>query len=278
MTKRAYVLEHFSKFNEIRESISVIGDRMDEDEKIIILLGIISDDHDPIVKIIETYWMFDYVMQRKWFSGNLSQCKEKSQAKWLYKQQNGQESQLNRNKDQQHEEKLKKFNIWMRSDGTQDIGCRQNRQRCVQTADSEHAFGASRIKTSDWILDSGASNHMSPFETEFIDVRMLKKSIRITVATGKQLEASRIGTVPILLQNGVRVSIYNVYLIPGLYRRLLYVSALASRGLQARFKVTGCEITKNEEFVSRLQQNGKTYILRCDMASENANRATETRI
>ena len=48
--KGANVLKNPSKFDEICESIPAIGDGMDNDKQLIILLGTLLDDYESIVK------------------------------------------------------------------------------------------------------------------------------------------------------------------------------------------------------------------------------------
>ncbi|KAJ0388907.1 hypothetical protein P43SY_011987 [Pythium insidiosum] len=47
------ISEHMLKFDDIVMAMEAIGDLMEEDEKLVVLLGSVSADYDGIVKIIE---------------------------------------------------------------------------------------------------------------------------------------------------------------------------------------------------------------------------------
>nr|CCA16572.1 AlNc14C23G2334 [Albugo laibachii Nc14] len=118
----------------------------------------------------------------------------------------------------------------------------------------------------DWLLDSGSGSHMSLFEEEFSDLKMLKTSVPLTVANGVQMTATRAGTVPVVLENGTHVKIYDVLLVSGMDRRLLSVSVLVSRGVNVKFAGQWCCITKSENVVSNLKKRGNYPS--CDVPSE----------
>ena len=53
MVKGSSLMNHLMKFDELCESMSAIGDYVDPEEQLVILLGSVSEEYDPTVKIIE---------------------------------------------------------------------------------------------------------------------------------------------------------------------------------------------------------------------------------
>lgn len=77
---------------------------------------------------------------------------------------------------------------------------------------------------------------MSPLAEESTDLKPLKSSIQIAVENGRQVTATKAGTIPVTLENGDRIKTYNVLLVPGMDRRLLPVSALVSREFEVNYE------------------------------------------
>ena len=54
MHKGASVMDHFLKFDELCMSTQAIGDEVAHDERLVIMLGSLSDENDPIVRLSRT--------------------------------------------------------------------------------------------------------------------------------------------------------------------------------------------------------------------------------
>ena len=116
--------------------------------------------------------------------------------------------------------------------------------------------------SANWILDSGASSHMSFDRDEFMDIKELKNPISITIANGTSVQAMATGSVPLTLMNGENVTVYNVLYVPDLDRRLLSIPALVSKGIRVTFGEDWCDIGTRECRIARVSMKDKMYILR----------------
>jgi len=90
-----------------------------------------------------------------------------------------------------------------------------------------------------WILDSGASEHLTKNENHLRNVKLLSKSIKISIAkAGITLTASKVGTISCMtIVNGkeIQVTINDVLYVPGLEFNLLSVPKLEANGLTIVF-------------------------------------------
>jgi hypothetical protein len=59
------------------------------------------------------------------------------------------------------------------------------REEVLFMATDDHAIG--------WLLDSGASSHMTPFRSDYVLYRSLTNPLRVTIADGARLNAVGVG-------------------------------------------------------------------------------------
>ncbi|POM67185.1 Integrase catalytic core protein [Phytophthora palmivora] len=97
--------------------------------------------------------------------------------------------------------------------------------------DNDAVFSVGEGRLSGWLIDSGATSHMTPFREDLFDLEGTVSSIEVTIADGKKLRVAGQGTVRLTSLNGKHIKMMEVLYIPGLDRRLLSVGKLAERGL-----------------------------------------------
>ena len=71
----------------------------------------------------------------------------------------------------------------------------------------------------EWVLDSGASRHITYDFTKMINVRPV--SITIAFGNGSEAKASHIGDVPFTLDNGSTMTVLDVLYVPEATSNLL---------------------------------------------------------
>ena len=101
-----------------------------------------------------------------------------------------------------------------------------------------------RRNRNKWIVDSAASNHMCCEASRFSSMRKLEKVKKIKVGNGKYLKASKTGTVKLLIKTGNKVrkcKLNNVLFVPDLKFNLLSVSKSAEAGKRTEFDTRGCK-------------------------------------
>ena len=98
-----------------------------------------------------------------------------------------------------------------------------NAQQSYHAKSSESS--ANSIFHTNWIIDSGASHHLTSQRSLFSVLTPLKEEVSVTVGNGESIKAAGTGTVHFEFPFGLRFSIDALY-VPGISRSLLSVSQL----------------------------------------------------
>ena len=146
---------------------------------------------------------------------------------------------------------------------------------------TEHAWmvSLSLIGTnpsSDWVIDSGASNHMAGSRALFISYRQLPAKIDIYTANSSSTPAIGVGKVRVRLAGGQQVTIQEVYHVPGLEANLLSVAQLADRGLEVQMQPNCVLLLQDGKTIATGARSGQRYILAA-AAAQHVALATEVR-
>ena len=148
--------------------------------------------------------------------------------------------------------------------------------RCVMNHDdpSESIFNlyASALSTNDarsnqWIVDSGATQHMCNNRDYFYKYEELLNPISIEIGDGNFLKAVAVGSVSIkhnLPDDLIKdCNLDNVYHVPKLAYNLISVSQVAQKGRITSFYKSHCEIRDTDEVLAIGNKIGKLYVLNC---------------
>lgn len=109
-----------------------------------------------------------------------------------------------------------------------------------------------------WILDSGASYHMSHDCSSFISMSFDSRSPSILTADGTPLPLTGIGTI-----QTTHVSLPNVYCIPKLTMNLVSVGQLCDLGYLVHFSSTTCSVQdpNSKKLIGTGRRQGGLYVL-----------------
>ncbi|TYZ67817.1 hypothetical protein PybrP1_004853, partial [[Pythium] brassicae (nom. inval.)] len=133
---------------------------------------------------------------------------------------------------------------------------------CRRRASNEEiTFMATVAPADGWLIDSGATSHMSPESSDFAALRPLSEMIKVTVANGAFVTASEVGDVVVALPGGRSATLKDVLYIPGLGRRLLSVQKMAAHGLVVEFGERACKIKRGDKVVMAVPKVGNIYRL-----------------
>ena len=148
--------------------------------------------------------------------------------------------------------------------------CRLKRKVNANIARSSDDFafvvrdGASKTSTTRWIVDSGASNHMTPHK-QFFDTYESISGRKVFMGDNGIVEV--LGKGSILVETRVKgrarsIRMHDVLHVPDLHSNLLSVSKLISRGLKVHFNSLGCVVrASNGEMLAVASLESNLYQL-----------------
>jgi hypothetical protein len=113
-----------------------------------------------------------------------------------------------------------------------------------------------------WILDSGATSHMSPNRQAFLNFKRLDERF-ITVANGQRIQSPGKGDIRVHFQGrNSAVTITDVLYAPGFKVNLLSVAQLARKGMRTEFHQDGADIIDDKgNLVLIAARRGNVYFL-----------------
>jgi hypothetical protein len=134
--------------------------------------------------------------------------------------------------------------------------------RC--SVSSKTALAAGGIG-NDWWIDSGATDHMTGSEKDFVSIGELEEPRYVTLADKSIVPAAGVGDVNLVLtdENGekVPVTLKEVLYVPKLKMKLVSVSVLDDRGAEVSFKSGVCTVTASNRKFTFGHKVGKLYRL-----------------
>jgi hypothetical protein len=83
------------------------------------------------------------------------------------------------------------------------------------------------IAASDWIIDSGAMDHMCSSKAYFNTIRPLRTPIPVRMGNGSISQATAIGTVVLSMASGQRLQLTEVLWVPNITHNLIAVDRLS---------------------------------------------------
>ena len=104
-----------------------------------------------------------------------------------------------------------------------------------------------------WVIDSGASSHMSHKREWFSELSVFSKRISCTVGDGNKVEVVGVGTVPFIsIVEGREMvgELKDVLFIPSLATNLVSIGATTKQGIVSCFRGNRCTLTKNDAVVA----------------------------
>ena len=149
--------------------------------------------------------------------------------------------------------------------------------------DSDSAFVVSDSdgRSGTWVMDSGASRHMTPTKGLFMNYQELKTPESVALGDGRTVEAEGVGNVHVQMLFKSKMSyqavLYNVLYVPKLACNLFSVKAATEKGKVVQFGHSRCWIKdKRGTLRGTGVLRGKLYYLECEAASmEQASLASQ---
>ena len=127
----------------------------------------------------------------------------------------------------------------------------------------EVCSSAQASKSDDsWVLDSGATRHMTSKKEWLHSLRPLRESINVTVGNNAKCPVEGSGTVSFTTLNGETKKLSEVLYVPQIKRNLISVAAITDRALKVNFDSKGAEIKdKYGKMVGKATRHDNLYEL-----------------
>jgi hypothetical protein len=123
---------------------------------------------------------------------------------------------------------------------------------------------SAKTPATHWYLDSGSSDHFSPYEELFDDLKPLSKPIEIHTAEGTVYGIAK-GRIQLSVKAGneiIDVNLNNVLYAPDMQSNLLSTTVLYDLGYEISMKPgVGTRILKNDDVVAETVREGKLFRL-----------------
>ncbi|KAG3068408.1 hypothetical protein PI125_g23418 [Phytophthora idaei] len=115
---------------------------------------------------------------------------------------------------------------------------------------------------SKWLVDSGASSHMTGARDKFVSMRDLRTPVRITIAGGTKIDAVATGTAGLKLMDGTSITLSDVLYTPEVEGSLISVSKLAEKDVVTQFSKDKSVFCYGDAMVMDAKHCGNVYKLK----------------
>lgn len=295
------VQEHIKALTEIFDSLSIVGDAVPEEDRVVHLLASLPDSYDVLVTALEaheTVPKMEVVTERLLHTERKFKERAESGAgqeealnaslrgkkKWLRCHHCGKRGHLKRNCRKLEAEKEQKSSQQQHAanksatKGDNDSSSSESEGAGVVI----HALSASESEQRDaWIIDSGATCHMCHNKELFIKLETLKQPLEVILGDGRARSATAKGNVVLnmLLPNGktTRCELQEVLYVPKLSLNLLSISKATQKGKVAKFTKTACYVLDRQHtLLAQAIKRGQLYYLRYQPLHEEANSSIDS--
>ena len=129
----------------------------------------------------------------------------------------------------------------------------------------QHALstGTESSPRTTWIVDSGATCHVCNERSSFVDLYDLEKPLDVTLGDGHTLKATARGTVVLTMKIGQltrRCKLHDVLFVPNLSYNLISVSKAVEKGISVSFNERGCILKDNKQrLITVAEKVGSLY-------------------
>ena len=140
--------------------------------------------------------------------------------------------------------------------------------------DAAHMVTTDDVILHDWILDSGASFHVTPHR-EWFTTYDAKRTGRVRLGNDYACEIMGVGDVQLKFQHGSTFILKNVRHVPKLTKSLISCGQLDDEGYTTTFGDSSWKITKGKLVVARGTKSGTLYMLHVSTVKNNVIYVTE---
>jgi len=138
----------------------------------------------------------------------------------------------------------------------------------TEVDDNDIAFSLYAADKPRWMMDSGATHHITPHRSDFIDYTPIKGTVRL--GDKSTTDQTGVGTVVFRSPQDHKISLSNVLHVPSVRTRFLSTGAIADKNAQILFDHKGFTVTINNQCVATGYREEKLYWVDTPIESLNA--------
>ena len=269
------ISEYVARAKELATSLEAVGHKPESSDVTLSVLAGLPEEYSVLVTIMGT--LKDTQTIDEALPGLLQveqQIRSKQDKVPIYATRNGRGTprfQRNHNQERSPKPNTPRFRgncNYCGKQGHKEAECRQRAQD--QKGNYTVAFGASAAEAhnSDWVIDSGASIHLTPDRQHMFNYRSVTPHTGVTFVNGQQAEA--IGQGDLLLRvktaSGTsNVKLQNVLHVPQATVNLFSTKQAMDNGAEITFKDNRCDITVNGKVrMEGIRQRDGLMVIRQD--------------
>ena len=290
--KGGNMLEHINQLRSLHDQLKEMGTNIDDGELAMTLLASLPDEFKPLITALDAVGE-DKVTFEKVKSMLLNDADRFSDSKKIEDAYSAQRTH-NRKRGEWKEQHSKEYEgkPGRKFQGTchyckekghfaRDCPKRSNNSkrddnpgkskgsaRCAQEKneqDEEALFTSSDEDICEWIIDSGATQHMTFERARLSNYKEFKKPCVVNLGDSRSILAYGKGTYHVTAAVGdhtQNISLQEVLYLPELDKNLLSVNAMVRRGATVTFKDDKCEISRDSKILAMGEIQGKLYTLK----------------
>ena len=287
------VQDHIKAMTELFNELAIVGDAMEEEDRVVYLLASLPDSFNTLVTALEAS---EDVPKMEVVTERLLHAERKQNEKsspdysgetaMMTKRQSqfrGRGPQCHYCKKYGHIQKnctkrIKAEEEKAKQGGSESVGGKSPKGKKVGLV-TRHVLGV-REPANDWIVDSGATCHICNSKELFKDFQPLAEPQKVALGDGRTLEAIGTGAVEMKLEVPGGESkigrLSEVLYVPTLAYNLLSVAKVTEAGKTVTFDETQGEVIDGKgEVVAVMSKAGNLYYLKCKpLKNEQINSAS----
>lgn len=295
------VQDHIKQMIETFDALSIIGDPIDEDDRVVYLLASLPESFNMIVTALEasvdvpkmetvTERLLHEERKMKQRDADANGDAKAMTSKQKFKGKGpkchhcGKFGHIKRNcrnllRSEQNDEKQSQKGSKQKSNKAEVK--RKNDNECVGLVVSQALSVKSGEKMNSWIVDSGATCHMCNNRKMFIEFESSQPIQEVTLGDGYSVEATGSGSVMlnmILADDKIqKCKLSNVLYVPRLSYNLLSVSMATQSGKTVKFSANECSLMDaNGKPIAIAKKVDSLYYVHCQEHKEAHSAATES--
>ncbi|KAM7459649.1 hypothetical protein LguiA_033944 [Lonicera macranthoides] len=273
------LMDHMNKFHGLVDQLKKVDVKIEEEDEALLLLTSLPDSYENIVTTVlygkDTLKMVDVESTLLSNDKRKSSCEEISDSAMIVHDQNrgrnasrgsGGNSR-SRSKGGGKGKQCYKCKQW----GHIKWYCPLNKEgdtsnatiACADEGNFGDALTVSKFNSlsqSDWILDSGSSNHIC-FKKEYFDSFKERANSSLTLPNGNKCTVVGVGTVRIKMFDGVERTLGGVAYVPKLRKNIISISQLDSKGCHVSVEGGAMQITRGGKVLAKGEEKNGLYRL-----------------